>query len=159
MTATLAPRGACDIRLKECRDWVNGLGSQPTQICQLVDLCRLAGKDGRGPSAAGFWVSADARLPILHASYPLVPWRLWPSLAFPVGAWVQQRRVNVIWEYGWTHVLGTRIRNHHIIYCRTVGKNKHYDGRALKANLGLHHPLLHGSVHTPYNNRWGTPPV
>ena len=28
----------------------------------------------------------------------------------------------------------------------------HYDGRALKGNLGLHHPLLHGSVDTPDNN-------
>ena len=106
-----APRGAGDIRLKEWRDWVNGLGSQPAQICQLVDLCRLAGKDGLGPNAAGFRVPADARLPILHASYPLVPWRHWPPLAFPVGARVQQCRVNVRWEYGWTHGLGTKIKN------------------------------------------------
>ena len=45
----------------------------------------------------------------------------------PVGARVQQRRVNVRWEYGMygrTHVLGTEIRNHQIIYCRTKKKKK-----------------------------------
>ena len=42
----------------------------------------------------------------------------------PVGARVQQRRVNVRWEYGRTHVLGTEIRNHQIIYCRTEKKKK-----------------------------------
>ena len=42
----------------------------------------------------------------------------------PVGARVRQRRVNVRWEYGRTHVLGTEIRNHQIIYCRTEKKKK-----------------------------------
>ena len=138
MTATLAPRRAGDIRLKEWRDWVNGLGSQPARICQLGDLCRLAGKDGQGPSAAGFRVPADARLPILHASYPLVPWRLWPPLAFPLGARVQQRRVNIRWEYGRTHVLGTKIRNHQSFIVALEKKKCHVPDSSTRNHRKIH---------------------
>ena len=34
-----------------------------------------------------------------------------------------------------------------------------YDDRALSGNTGLQYLPLHGSVHTPDNNSWDTPPV
>ena len=36
---------------------------------------------------------------------------------------------------------------------------QHYDGNGLSFNPGLQYPHLHGTVHTPDNNRWDTPPV